>query len=92
LLNRRRDRCGEAIRMMSRTAWIIAIALWAVGLAPGALIMMWLGAVDWSLRGFAIAYVVLGLIAIGYEFVVRFVERLLQRRRARRGAPSASEH
>jgi hypothetical protein len=78
--------------MTSRTAWIIAILLWVVGLVPGAVIMMWLGAVDWSLRGFAISYVVLGLIAVSYEFVVRFVERLLRRRRTRRSTPPASEH
>jgi hypothetical protein len=53
---------------------------------------MWLGAVDWSWHGFAIAYVVLAVIAGSYEYFVRFIERRLARRRERRGTASSSEH
>jgi hypothetical protein len=72
--------------MTPRTTWVIAIALWAIGLIPGALVLMWLGAVEWNWRGFGIACAGLAAIAIAYEFVLRRVERMLQRRRARRGA------
>lgn len=78
--------------MTPRATWALAYLIWAVGLIPAVLVVMWLGAVDWSWQGFAIAYVVLAVIAGSYEYFVRFIERRLARRRERRGTASSSEH
>jgi hypothetical protein len=80
------------MRMTPRAIWTLAYLLWAVGLVPAVLVAMWLGAVDWSWRGFAIGYVVLAAISLGFETFVRFIERWLAHRRERDGAASSSEH
>ena len=77
--------------MTTRSTWAVAYLIWAVGVIPGALVVMWLGLVDWSWRGFAIAFVVLAVMALAYEALVCRVERWRQRRRERRGAASDSE-
>jgi hypothetical protein len=78
--------------MTPRATWALAYLIWAVGLIPAVLVVMWLGAVDWSWHGFGTAYVVLAVIAGSYEYFVRFIERWLTRRRERRGAAAGSEH
>ena len=77
--------------MTPRAIWVLAYLIWAVGLIPAVLVAMWLGAVDWSWRGFATAYVVLAAISVSFEHFVRFIERRLARRRERRSAASGSE-
>jgi MFS family permease len=77
--------------MTTRSTWAVAYLIWAVGVIPGALVVMWLGLVDWSWRGFAIAFVVLAVMGLAYEALVCRVERLRQRRRERRGAASNPE-
>ena len=77
--------------MTTRSAWAIALLIWTLSSIPGALLMMWLGLVDWSWRGFAIAFVVLAVMALAYDALVRQVDRWRQRRRERRGAASNPE-
>jgi len=77
--------------MTMRSTWAVAYLIWAVGVIPGALVVMWLSLVDWSWRGFAIAFVVLAVMALAYDALVRQVDRWRQRRRERRGAASNPE-
>ena len=72
--------------------WALALLLWAVGLIPVALLVQWLGLVEWTWQGFGTAYALLAVISFSYEFFVRWIERRLARRRERSDAASTSEH
>jgi hypothetical protein len=66
--------------MSKEAADVIAIALWAVGLVPAALLVQWLGAVPNSWGGFFAAYFLLALLTLGFEIFQRWIRRLLYRR------------
>jgi hypothetical protein len=66
--------------MTRETADVIAIVLWALGLAPVTLLLQWLGAIPYTWGGFFAAYIVLALLTLGFELFQRWIRRLLYRR------------
>jgi hypothetical protein len=60
---------------------VLALLLWTTGLVPAVFFAMWWGLAEWSWRGFAAAYAIIGAIVLSYDICVRLVERWLQRRR-----------
>ncbi|HET9903051.1 MAG TPA: hypothetical protein VFQ27_05040 [Xanthobacteraceae bacterium] len=64
------------------------LAIWAVGMVPAALVMLWLGYAESSWPGFFKAWAALLVLAAAYELLETWISRWLERRRARRAADS----
>jgi hypothetical protein len=75
--------------MTKRAARVLTWAIWAIGMVPAALIMVWLEMVAATWQGFLTAYGILAAIALSFEIFQGFVERLLRRRAEKRSVSSA---
>jgi hypothetical protein len=72
--------------MTKRTATTVAVLIWAITLVPAALLAQWWAGAGWTWQGFLTAYAGVVAICLTFELVQRWVQRRLERRRARSGA------
>ena len=64
---------------------VLVAAIWAVGMAPAALLLMWIGHVDATWFGFVTAWAILLALAGIYELLQTWIARMLNRRRSAPG-------
>lgn len=73
---------SPTVRMNERTTRALSYGLWALCLIPAVVFAMWMGLVEVSWRGFAIAWLFYAVLLYSFEWLVRVIRRALERRSA----------
>lgn len=77
--------------MAKRRPIALVAAVWGVGMAPAAALMVWLGFAEGSGLGFFKAWAALLLLAASYELLEAWIARALARRREGRAGRASGQ-